>query len=416
MRINTCEKNRFSSSIAEFIGDNWALIIILLLVLILQTPNLSTSCSTVTGTDHAKGSCIAYSEVVQNSLDHGLLATKFGAVARVNSKSFLYYIHHPSLLFYLSLGLGARIFGNNPLVLRLVMMIFFMGSIIVLYLLTKEIWGKRTALFASFFFSLSPLAVLYGLYIDMVGFMFLFFFLLTLFFYIKWTKEPSSKYYWLMVGVFLIGSQADWPVYSAPFVIFFHHILTAKEKKKEILLFPLWALLSLALFLSYVHFLTGTFLGENSYAGGLLESAAHRMGSNAQDAARGITFTAAAFVNRIYSYAKKMVTPILLVLSSIWLIYFLRKFYKKEYNSKELFLFLLFLQGVIILIVFKQAAWIHEYSIIHLLPFLAISSAIILSWIISRIPREISVITAIVIILLFLLNLFWIYKKFLGLD
>lgn len=231
-------KKSIQTKFKEAIIRNWILILILIVGLIIRTQNITAPC----GVGHLGYGCGYYGNIGENYLNYGFIKTKFGAVTNqeiVSPSNFIYNVHHPSQLFYLLIGLSFKIFGNNTWNLRLIPLLFSIGSFLLVYWITKEKWNKKVALFAVFFFAIVPMATIYGAHVDVQGSIPLFFILLTFFFYSRWEKNKKKRFYWLMVASLLIGTQTDWPVYFVIPFIFLHHIITAEKIKKEILLFPL---------------------------------------------------------------------------------------------------------------------------------------------------------------------------------
>lgn len=64
---------------------------------------------------------------------------------------------HPPL-YYLLLGFWMKIFGDSEIAARSLSGVFYLGGVVVIYLLGREIYEKRIGLLAAFLYALSPLA------------------------------------------------------------------------------------------------------------------------------------------------------------------------------------------------------------------------------------------------------------------
>lgn len=94
-----------------------------------------------------------------------------------------YFFKHPPLYLIVS-ALGYYMFGPNPQVPAYISVIFSALSLIPLYLIVKDIMGRRTALWAAVFLAFMPGNVFYSTWIKQEG-MLLFLFLWGLCFFLK---------------------------------------------------------------------------------------------------------------------------------------------------------------------------------------------------------------------------------------
>lgn len=377
------------SSFKKFITKHIILFAILLMAFTIRAQNITAPC----GKGHLGFGCRYYGNIAANYRNYGFIKTKFGAVVNrkiVSSSDFAYYIHHPSQLFYILLGLSYNVFGVHTWNLRIIPIIFSMGGLLLIYLITKEKWNRRTALFASFFFSIVPMAAIYGPHIDATGSPSLFAILLILFFYSKWEVGCHKIFYWLMVVSFFIGAQTEWAVYFVIPAIVLHHILTAKKIKKKILLLPLWGVLAFLLYIGYIKILTGSFIGEGSYQGSLFWALKVRASNIASDANHSLRFTARMFLSYFWRTIFDMYTHVLVFLSSIWVVLLIKKVIWKKDVKNDIFLLSIFLIGFIYIVAFKQAAWIHDFCFVYLLPWFVISSAVVVEKICVKVPDKIA--------------------------
>lgn len=146
--------------------------------------------------------------VYANSLGNGFVSDDKGLLdigARQISLSYIFsdpfsFIH--SIIFAISY----LFFGTNAVVLRLINIFFHLGNCFLIYLIIKKLFNSRAALFTSAIFAVHPIlteAVSWisgGVYSQ-----YTFFFLLSFLFYLLFSENKSQKYYYLSIGIYLLG-------------------------------------------------------------------------------------------------------------------------------------------------------------------------------------------------------------------
>ena len=150
------------------------------------------------------------------------------ALGIINSNK-LQIMDQDAVWFYLT-DLFYRIFGENLFGLRFMSILFGSLSIIILYLMTKELFNKKTALFASLILTLSSYHIIMSL-AEMDTSM-IFFVLLSMYLLIKALKEQKNVFYILsslFLGIAIMIKQIA--TLFAP--IFFLFILYYKYKNKD---------------------------------------------------------------------------------------------------------------------------------------------------------------------------------------
>jgi hypothetical protein len=108
-------------------------------------------------------------------------------------------VHPP--LYYVSVKIFSSFFGYSVFGIRLYSAIFGVLGIWVVYLLTKNLFGKKAALWASAVMAISPFAIQYSQEARMYA-MFGFLFTLASHFFIRGLQTEEKKYYYLW-GLFL---------------------------------------------------------------------------------------------------------------------------------------------------------------------------------------------------------------------
>lgn len=367
-----------------------------------------------------QGYSTIYNVITRNYLRYGYLTTKFGWVINsdlVSPKQFIYYTRHPPL-FGIILSLGLRIFGEHQWSARMVMILFSVSNIILIFLITKELWNKPIAILASFFAAFSPIYSFYGSHIDHVGSIVLFFMFATFFSYIIWEKRKNNYYFFIMYLFFLLGALTAWPAYFlAPFLLIYN-MLT--ERSKIIWILPLIAVLCLISFFFYVYLLTGNWLGCQ-----IKEMFLYRMGISKihpqwteigypLPAGPGLNFTIWGFFIKLLYKMIVLFSPILLFLSSVWLVSFITSIIRKREIRNDLLLLIFFFGCGSYCLAFPNITFQHEYVLLCIWGPIAISSALGFNIIKNKLslPKTIRQISFIAVCILLLVQSSMVsYKK-----
>jgi len=151
-----------------------------------------------------------------------------------------------------------KIFGIHLWLPRLIIIFFSIGSIPLTYYLCKELTEKRDiSIIAAFLMTIMPLAVFFGRNIQPET-PALFFILLSLYYYLKWTNNFSDKYLFVSLIAFSIGGLFKYTfMITAILLLFlfpFDKMKNEMDKKKLMHQIPLiilsisplflWALIS----------------------------------------------------------------------------------------------------------------------------------------------------------------------------
>lgn len=405
------KKLRFpKKKLLGYLKENKILIIIFIIAVLLRAKILFAPCLC----DHQGWGCRYYGNIAQNYVNYGFLATKFGAVTNrgiTNYSNWIYGLHHPSQLFYILIGTSLWVFGYAPWSIKLVPFLFSLLNLFLIYKITKRVWNKRSALIASFFFALAPAAAFYGSHADIQGSVPMFFILLMFSLYLNWQDNPSTKNYSILILCFFIGSLTDWPVYLSLPTITLHHLLTAEKKKKEMILLPLWGIVTFLLYFLYASLLVGHFTGFGSSGDSLLNAWTNRRSNMANDSGDGTTFSTKDWIIRSIEHMNYLFTPILIILSLIWFISLFLKSYTKKDFKKDFIIISLGLIGIIYVLLFPQGAWVHIYWFVYILPALVMASSQTLEWMIIKTGKRASLILLVLVFLSFFILSVYTYLR-----
>lgn len=197
------------------------------------------------------GDEVAFPECAKGVLENGKPILDFSAF-RPNFQC----LWHPPLYIYL-IALSAFIFGKNIYSFRMISAIFNLLTILLVYLITKEIFKNNKnkeiiALVASFIYAFNPLTIQSSIIMDIDGGLLNFFTMLFIYLFIK-----NKKFYWLIFSLlFIFWSKETGPVLLFASIFLFY--ISQKEWKnviKFIGVFLISFLLYLATFFVYTNIL-----------------------------------------------------------------------------------------------------------------------------------------------------------------
>ena len=348
----------------NFIKNHYTFLLILIFASALLSANLKKPFI-----GHHDWNGVWYANIARNFLRYGPLETKFGSVLNYDQASpsqFVYATHYPPA-FPLILTLSFSIFGVHEWSARLVPFLASLATIYMIYFVGIYFFDKKTAILAAALTPVLPI-VNYFSKIPVHETVILPFVLLSMFLYFKFLKEENLKNFLQLVASLIISHLIHWSGYFVTPLFFISYLVFSKNKKrlKVAAVFPLLSILMLTAHLLHVYWLTGSPLG-----GGLGDIFLDRL--NITDKPQD--YTAINFINQrvhlIVAYFTKPLLALALV-STFWLI---TKVRRGIFDQKVQFLFMLGVFGLAYNILFRNAAFFHDYTIIYALPFLVISAA-----------------------------------------
>src|ERR1044071_9403088 len=131
---------------------------------------------------------VLFSEKGLNAMLYGTLTPAGGAAADV----------HP-LLYYTTLGDWMAIFGQSPVAVRMYSVLLGVATVGMLYVLTNELFGERTALTAALIAAVAPFEVQYSQETRMYALLGLLLVSVTWCFVRGWRTNKIG--YWIAFGV-----------------------------------------------------------------------------------------------------------------------------------------------------------------------------------------------------------------------
>lgn len=312
-----------------------------------------------------------YANIARNYIRYGYVTTKLAPVVDVGPVSpdhFSYYLHHPPL-FGLLISLSFRIFGIHEWSARLVPLLFSVGCLVVLYLIARNIWDRRSALLATFFMSVMPMAAFFGPHVDVQGSVLLFWVLLTFYFYLLWVDKERTGFFAGFIAAFAAGALTDWPAFFlVPLLGIHFSIYGSRRRRRQFLLFVLVAVL---LFISLAAYLG--VVAEDYRA--LFKEMIWKTSAHAIDLPESQEqFTLRQWFRQIGGYYWNLFTPVPLILSALWLTWFLPR--RRTDFHRNFLALLILLFGLLHVVLFRQGAFVHDYWSAYLSPGLALGSAL----------------------------------------
>ncbi len=317
-------------------------------------------------------------------VEYGLGATRLGAVTNGDHDrpaDFVYYADHPPLLPLAVAGAFALL-GEHEWAARLLSVLASLGSLVLVYLIGRELGGAPLALLAAFVFAFLPMSAFYGRMVDHeapTGFLAL----LAVLLYLRWRASRRGGWLAASLAVLALGMGFGWPAYYLAGLLPLHHLLVPDGGRRDwrVLAFPAVALAAFALFLAHVWLLRG---GD-----GLRELAAMfatRTGAGTADYHEGPAerFTWLGF---LWLWAKRgagLFTLPALLAAALGLASLGRDGGGRPGARSVPLLLLAF--GLIHVLLFRQGAWVHEYWAFYLSAPLALLAARGVLWLTRGVP------------------------------
>lgn len=273
-----------------------------------------------------------------------------------------YYLHHPILIFLLS-AIPIIIFHFQNWSVHATNFLFVVGDAFMIYVIAKELWDKKTAIWAVGLASVFPMATFFWKYIFFEQAS-MFFSLGIYYLLIRYLKKPTGKLLLNILLLTLFSGFIDWGVlyFLFPLGIFFF----TKYKKaviKPFVIYLLGAGMSLGIFVVCVYVLQhglkdlSTAIWGRSYTAELTSLSAWPIRLLVISVLRAILYF----------------TPI--SIAAIWLFC---KECKKKILLPQLSLIFIFLYGLLNLIFLPAASWGHSYFLYYFIPFFAFSGGLVM--------------------------------------
>lgn len=199
-----------------------------------------------------------YSLIARNYNSFGYFETKFAPVISVSEKlpdKPEYYLHHPQLLSIIESFLF-KFFGEDFWVGRLTVIIFSIGSGLLLFLIAKKMKGINFAITSVIVYTFIPASSIFGRMIGQEPLV-LFFILLSIFALINYLKNNKKIYLIIYITSLILGVLSDWPMVYFSFILILY--LIYKKRYKLIFLNIFLPIFTVIIFFIYIFNLLGSF-------------------------------------------------------------------------------------------------------------------------------------------------------------
>ncbi len=321
---------------------------------------------------HHDFNAVFYGKMAQNYLRFGFLKTKFGQATSVligKPEKFTFHTHHPPLLPIL-MAVSFKLLGLTEAAGRIVPIFFSLLGVYFFYQLGASFFSKQIAFFSSLFLILTPMFIYYGKLPvhepPVLGLS-----LFVIYFYFLWIKSKENKYFYLLIPGLILAELTGWPAYYLPVIFFIHSLIFVRKRQvvTKTTILCLLSILTFSLLLYQNYILTGDFLG-----GGLVKAFLFRL--NLGQRAATYPFTLGQFFKKEILWSSIFFTKTLIFLSLFWVgttAFAILKSKKTSFNQSITFALLAY--GFIHPLIFRNAAFLHDYMLYYLLPFLALSGA-----------------------------------------
>lgn len=310
-----------------------------------------------------------YSHIARNFVKYGFLQTKFGSVMNLENtapENFQFSTHYPPVL-PIALALSFKIFGIHEWSARLVPILFSLGTIAVIYVLGLKFFNKKTAILASIFSTLMPIVIYFGkmpvqeiLTIAPV--------LASIIFYFDFFQKPNRRNLIKVIASLVASHLINWPGYYVT-PLFFLHLILFSHHKKKLLFASIFPMVSLCMFT--LHTLHLLILTNDPLGGGMIKILLFRLNLSEKP----LDYSNLGYLNSQFHLVLTYFTKPIVFFSVITIVWILLNFKKWTSSTQIQLLIILGIFGITHNLVFRNMGFIHDYMIIYMWPFFALSGA-----------------------------------------
>jgi len=292
------------------------------------------------GDGYRNGLASSYAYFTKQAMKFGYMLPLWGIQDNVT----YYYMHHPPLMTW-AIMLVLNLFGDSEWSIRLIGLVFCCAWITLLCYIIDSILSRRHALYVSIVLAFIPLSAYYSAVLPES--LNLFFVLTNMWCYYKYHHTKRTGWWIGVICTLVLGSLCDFQIHILV-PLYFLHALTKTRSIKYLLWFPL---LSAALIGAWIYAL--------SITGGATEDPAF---------VKNFLFAMppfALFFTAMWDHLTRLITIPFFVLSIIGFLII----------QKDLwFVILLGLYGVLHIFFFRMHILTHDFFLVHMLPFVAVTS------------------------------------------
>ncbi|MFW5771852.1 MAG: ArnT family glycosyltransferase [Phototrophicaceae bacterium] len=279
-------------------------------------------------------------------------------------EDFTYYVHHPPLIVY-AVTWARGLFGQTEMSTRLVPAFSTLVSLAALFVIGRRLYGERRALWLLPLYGLTPMIAYFGRMPNHEP-LALPFILIFVAVFINWLRAPTWPRWALMA---LMGGLALWTAWAAAFFFLAFGLAGLwlgnwTQRRQMVLLGVVVGGLALSVMAFY----------QWQWDGALdkLRDAFFFRTSSQQMSRNSETFNAAEFVFRQMVHVLPLMTFAVVVLGTWGLVLAVRR----ETRLQKAVILALVGGGLLYMLVFRNAFYIHDYYKIYFMPGFTIAASV----------------------------------------
>lgn len=358
--------------LTKFLIENYAISLILIFGAFLLSININKPYI-----GHHDFNSAFFSQIARNLTRVNIASSKLGQVlgsGPLDPKHLSYYIDNVPLHPWL-IALSFRFFGQGEFQARIISSLASLGSIFFIYKITKKLFAEKLGLFsksaailAGLLYVTSPMFIYFGsnVFPEPLA---IFFSLSSFYFFILYLAKRRVLDFYLLLISSTLSLLTVWGSYFlVPFLILYYLVFEDKKDIKKILIFAFLPFIVFGLFLLHLLILRGT-----NFVPPLASAFTSRLNIPSQG---GFQISSKSFFWEEFHRTLAYYSKTTIALSLAWFLLFAREIVKKDYIKKSFLLLSLMLWGISYPLFFRQAAFIHDYFLIYLSPFIAISASV----------------------------------------
>lgn len=301
-----------------------------------------------------------YSLIAHNFNKFGHVQTKLAPIISVSEKypaNPEYFFHHPTLLSFTESFLF-KLLGEEFWVGRLTVILFSLGSLLLIYLIGKNLLNETFGVISALIFTLIPASTIWGKMIGQEPLV-LFFCLAALYYSLTFFKKKDNKYL-ILAGISLIfGTLSDWPALIFAFSLVF--LFKKHSEMRKYLYILIAAVGTFLLMLVYTYFLRNGFWDLQNAIG--------------LRTILGLSKEWIFFLPTQLTRTLIYINPLFVLLTVAVSLYFYRKNKFKNLDKISLTLLVLLFFFLIHQLLYAQAVFSHNYLLYYSLPFFSFGSS-----------------------------------------
>jgi len=313
-----------------------------------------------------------FSGIAENYVKYGFIETRLGQVESVNPKGgFVYYMHHPPLL---GLLVGASFMILPPLgwsekaAATLVPTIFSLGSIALVYMLGKRLWGVLVGFVSALLTGLTPMFSAYGQLVCHEPLV-TFFLLGTLYTYVRWMDTHERRFFILSALFVAFGCTAGWPEYYILPVLAVHYMIFGRKSRLK----TASILIMLGLFMAFV-FLAHAYMLGGWKAFSDLDQMIRFRGDYDEKGSSWRMNNLDVLIKSLNNDVKRGATPYLLYASGLLIVSMAYSLIKRRSLLKESYVLALLMVAAIHNFLWPNGVIIHDYWSYYFIPGIALAA------------------------------------------